>query len=287
VLEIWHDSGIPCAPDGIVQSEFLGEVECTLDLLPDEPVKKHRERLPLTPNYDKAQRRVQGSLTFEYSWQPPSKPRPDSVVLLGHLEVTVVAAENLLGVDWNGSYLSDPYCVVRAWPRSPELDGAVAEVRKQTATLFSTNTPIWDEPVDFDYCWTQLPTTGTGTVAADPKQQCADAAAGLKRERSKGEALGDAPKGTCGSSLDLLPETKSDVLRRTIPELQEEVERLKALLPQLQTEVDDVRRDMHLILSALKNRKQQCICGAGALGDSVSGTPSHRGDAASHAASLT
>merc|ERR1711865_721907 len=114
-MEVWHETNLKPINGQKVQSEFMGEVEYMLDLDPNQPVQLQQIRIPLRSNNEKAKRKVSGTLTFEYSWQPRAKANPDEI-LAGALEIRIVKAENLMRIDWMKSGLADPYCSVIAHP---------------------------------------------------------------------------------------------------------------------------------------------------------------------------
>lgn len=267
LLELWHDSGLLSGEYAeSIQSEFLGEVDYTMDLPKGEPVRR-RCKEPLTANNEKARRKVCGTLTFEYNWQPLTHTSPD-MLMLGRLEVTVVKAENLLNIDWKGGGVSDPYCIVNAFPNSPnEEDGLIVPTKERTKTVYDSTAPVWDETVCFDVCWTQEGTDGA--LLADMRQ--------ISREISKSWAT--LPKPSAGNpnlrrrfsngnirtsvgsqkreSIGPVTKAQSEAeVLSVVPELQGEVDRLKQAVPQLQQEIGEVQKDLQLILNAVRSRRQ-------------------------------
>uniref|UniRef100_A0A7S1S903 C2 domain-containing protein n=1 Tax=Alexandrium catenella TaxID=2925 RepID=A0A7S1S903_ALECA len=295
LLELWHDSGLVSRDyDDSFQSEFLGEVDYTLDLPTNEPVRR-RVREQLVANNDKARRKVSGTLTFEYSWEPLTHTTPN-VKLLGRLEVTVVNAENLLNIDWKGTGVSDPYCLINAYPNSPsEEEGLIMPARERTKTVFDSTAPTWNETVCFDVCWTQEGTDGA--LLADMRQISRDISKSLAnlpkisggnpnlRRRFSRDTSVPASQMTQKLARDD-PATKAlaeaEVLR-VVPALQGEVERLKDSVPQLQREITEVHRDMQFILSAVRKRRHSSsglstdAVKGGALPECVASAVSPRG----------
>jgi len=258
VLELWHDSGLLPGQDDLLQSEFLGEVECSLDLRPAEPVRQRCVQVPLAANEEKARRKVRGSLTFEYSWQPATKGRTDDMLLMGRLEVTVQRAHNILNIDWrSGSHYSDPYCVVVAHPHSPDKDGTMLEATERTRTVHNTVSPCWDETVAFDIRIARAgPESGINTQDKDVGRQATIRRGRVARRGSRSHA-GDQQR---------LPESRAEALRQTVPRLWEDVDRLKRTVPLIQEELAGARQDMQLVLAALARRRQRCKgAGLGAL----------------------
>mmetsp|Transcript_51136 Transcript_51136/g.130094 ORF Transcript_51136/g.130094 Transcript_51136/m.130094 type:complete len:805 (-) Transcript_51136:78-2492(-) len=300
LFEVWHDTGFPLggavAGQGFqaqgregFQVEFIGEVDCLLDLHPQEPVVRRRMRLPLCPNYQKAQREVRGQLTFEYSWQPLPTAEPGAL-LVGRLEVSVVKAEGVVGIDHRGSFGSDPYCVVITQPRSPDEAGRRSSEVQTTATEHNTTKPVWNAAFVFDVRWTQEGSRlgAEQAMMEAMMEQPVELVSTLKSHRSvftNGSSISEAKTlRAAASELDMLPwrgeadapvapsltaastSLPHEVVRgqreRTassaeVGELQEEVGRLKEALPSLQTDVTGLRRDMRRILQALQQRRLQ------------------------------
>mmetsp|Transcript_24703 Transcript_24703/g.65279 ORF Transcript_24703/g.65279 Transcript_24703/m.65279 type:complete len:656 (-) Transcript_24703:77-2044(-) len=280
LLEVWHDSGLPAGPSHMSQSEFMGEVEARIKLEPNIPVVKQRMEAPLVMNRDKARRKVRGKLCFEYSWTPKTKldaeaTSKDPVALLaGRLDVTVLNADNLLNIDWKGG-VSDPFCIVTAFPFSPaHQDADIPEHPQLTPTMPDTLAPRWEHTMSWDFCWTRVGTDAS--LEAEMRTVTCINGGPPQPKRSPSGLLPVGPAGTdspppnnqptpplplpkqlsgAGSTgLDLRPESQLELLRRTVPELQDEIGKLKVIVPHLQAEIRDVRRDVQLILSALKRR---------------------------------
>mmetsp|Transcript_66821 Transcript_66821/g.196143 ORF Transcript_66821/g.196143 Transcript_66821/m.196143 type:complete len:776 (-) Transcript_66821:38-2365(-) len=271
LLEVWHDSGLPVSgATEWSQSEFMGEVEARIELQPNVAVSKRRVVAPLVMNRDKARRKVSGRLTFEYSWTPTSKSDAE-VLLVGKLDVTILKAENLLNIDWKGG-VSDPFCIVTAFPFSPiHLDAEIPEVPKRTPTVSDTLYPKWDHTMSWDFLWTHArmdtsvdmskgPAGGRSNGgSAQPKRSATGVSQVAPGTDSQPPNNRPTPplQGAGGAAMtNLRPESRLELLRRTVPELQDEIGKLKGVVPHLQAEIRDVRRDVQLILSALKRRDE-------------------------------
>merc|ERR1719491_960249 len=87
LIEVWHDSKLDarCLDR---QGEFMGEVDFMLELPPKESVIQKRMHCKLTANYEKARRKVRGSITFEYTWHPKEITSADTL-LAGRLLINV------------------------------------------------------------------------------------------------------------------------------------------------------------------------------------------------------
>lgn len=246
LIEVWHDAGLFVGNDPLrhdaLRAEFLGEVDFTMELPPGEPLKRRCSQ-PLAANREKARRKVSGRLTFEYSWEPRTKSHPDGV-LEGRLQVTVVKAEDLLNIDWKGSGVSDPYCLVIAYP-TIATDGSIDTVTHRTETIMDSTNPSWDQTVHFDVCWTR--DASQNGLVAEMRH--------ISREISK--------RGQCHDRNDVVADAGGAVRAavtvsqhaKVLPQLREEVERLKETVPRLHKEIGEAERDMQLILHALKSRR--------------------------------
>lgn len=258
VLEVWHDPGLSGA-DG-EQAEFMGEVEQMLEMPPEECVRR-KFTIPLSPNPDKARRRVHGHLTFEYTWRPhghpdkcsdspgsPCSPGPvGDALLTGALEVIVCTGEDLIAIDWKGTCSSDPYVIVRAYPRSPGPDGRLRSETFRTDTMSDTQNPSWFSKAKFDVRWTQAGTEHR--LAADMRQL---------GEGDEGDvnALRKTSKQAANMASNVLTDTeKQEFLENTVPSLQEEIVHLqKFVVPQLKSSILDVKQDLKQIADALRQR---------------------------------
>lgn len=260
VLEVWHDAGLS---DGGEQAEFMGEVEQMLEMPPEECVRR-KFTIPLTPNLDKARRRVHGHLTFEYTWRPHGhadkcgdsscSPRDSTgsvgdALLTGALEVLVCAGEDLIAIDWKGTCSSDPYVVVKAYPRSPGPDGRLCSETFRTDTVWDTQNPSWNSKAKFDVQWTQ---TGTEhRLAADMRQLGEETDVDMDASRK-------LPKQQAASAAENVLTTDRDreeFLEHMVPSLQEEIVHLqKFIVPQLKSSILDVKQDLKQIADALRQR---------------------------------
>ncbi|CAE8635407.1 unnamed protein product [Polarella glacialis] len=186
VIEVWHNSGLCSAlADGVLdisQSEFLGEVECQLDLRREEPMLGQRIHAALVANSQKACRKVTGTLTFEYSWMPHKAKMlmagddGDDLLMAGKLDVSKIRADNILNIDYKGRGMSDPFCVVRANTGKPRGDGPIEQTILCTDTLFNSSSPRWTDTLSFRFCWHQV----QDAVVEDLRR--------TKDEKSKGPA---------------------------------------------------------------------------------------------------
>mmetsp|Transcript_65965 Transcript_65965/g.214642 ORF Transcript_65965/g.214642 Transcript_65965/m.214642 type:complete len:820 (+) Transcript_65965:121-2580(+) len=301
LFEVWHDSGIQ-TKDGS-QSEFLGEIHCPLDLDAREASRKYM-RMPLLSNYQKARREVTGHLVFEYNWAPVVSNDPDAM-LVGRLEITIARAEGVISIDGRWNSASDAYCVVMAHPRPPDESGTLpvwfvprsrfvrgypTESVRTTSICENTRDPFWNCTVSFAMCWTK--TASDLGIKLGMKNHSKTEVDGLQRRttralgalsRTASETRGDV-FAVLSATLEIVEEAPrppdvfcdNELFRkqssplagsRDLPQLQEEVGRLKEILPQLQGEVCCVRQDMKRILSALHTLKASgAFDGGGAAG---------------------
>jgi hypothetical protein len=294
VIEVWHDSGIRTVGNfgEVIQSEFLGEVEVTLTLSPDGSSRELCERVPLVGNPDKSSRLVRhGQVTFEYRWEP--HPRNDdssdkSTLLKGILEIQVIKADNLIGVDWGGS---NPFCVVVAHPHGPDEDGELDEVARRSHKLMNTTSPEWNAKFIFEMNWIDRATRGsqirigrrpslakgalrtstvsTGSLNSTPGSPNSPGRA-LTRKCFEGPLLRVVTPKRVGDdeveSQEDLPmpmpivvqkkedkgASKDQVLEKHIPSLQAEVEELRRAVPELKAEINEVARNLTAILGCLR-----------------------------------
>jgi len=244
-LEVWHDCGIVA---GERQREFLGEVECILDLPPDTATSKVCEGIRLEPNFNKGQRRVSGQISFEYTWTPFPITCCETL-LHGTLEVHVKGANDLLGIDWKGSSSSDPFCCVVAHPYSPkaESDGIPEPVVRRTLVLSDTSFPKWNETFRFDMNWDR---SGSETAMIGAMRNSAV----LKTPSPEGETSTTRRKliGKSVGSYEVARST-SELVTHVVPQLQREVAYLKRIRPQIVSEIAELRQDLSLILQTVKD----------------------------------
>mmetsp|Transcript_57708 Transcript_57708/g.137300 ORF Transcript_57708/g.137300 Transcript_57708/m.137300 type:complete len:793 (+) Transcript_57708:261-2639(+) len=243
-LEVWHDCGL--GPEQ--HSEFLGKVECRLELPPEAAVKRVCEGLRLEPDYEKGQRRVSGRVSFEYVWSPLPKETPDTL-LRGTLEVLVLGADGLIGIDWKGSYSSDPYCTVIVHPKSPKanLDGVTEPTVRRTKAMADTSFPKWNESFRFDMHWTH---SGSASALINTMRNSA-----VLQEKHQPETRRRLKPSSCE-----VARSTNDLVTRVVPQLQAEVAYLKGVRPQLCNEIADLRSDLQLILRTLRARDGSPPC---------------------------
>jgi len=296
LLEVWHDSGLPS--DNLFQSEFLGEVEYMLEMGPHIPVTNQRVRMPLSGNPDKANRKVKGFLTFEYSWTPHTMTNPDALIQ-GKLHVRVIQAEKVVSLDPKGPKALEPYCIVIAHPRPPNEAGQLTEVMQRTRAVVGTASPWWDEVVSFSMCWTKAESdygmvtdmksiTREDSTARNSliRAQRSSLFRGISEQDSQQPSPRGSPKAAQNSEkcpqlmpkdvkppeepterkvkVPQLKESRSSgdlSLEQCVPALQEEVSSLRVALPQLQTEISSVKKTMQLVMQALEKQAEQCCCG--------------------------
>jgi hypothetical protein len=275
LIEVWHDPGlsdpdVSSEPDESMmcqgrcnsdndQAEFMGEVDCLLEMPPKSSIHHRRCTLPLNANFDKARRRVRGQLTFEYSWRPTplDKCSPDSL-LCGELEITVLEGEDLIAVDWKGSCNSDPYVVVVAYPQSPEPGDARIETSwYRSQTEWNAQDPRWNYKCSFDVHWTQAGTAQC--MAADMKQlgNAGGEESPIARAPSrKSQLIRElAVKSQKRDDPQAREQEKVEMTQRLVPELQERVFHLENLVvPQIRGQIQDVQQDLNLIVATLRDR---------------------------------
>eukprot|EP00931_Biecheleriopsis_adriatica_P005770 TRINITY_DN107255_c0_g1_i1.p1 TRINITY_DN107255_c0_g1~~TRINITY_DN107255_c0_g1_i1.p1 ORF type:complete len:798 (-),score=139.73 TRINITY_DN107255_c0_g1_i1:44-2437(-) len=259
VLEVWHNTGLSTSSPlqksqgtdsafDMQQSEFLGEVECSLKLDAREPTYNQVVRMPLVPNWKKARRKVKGTLAFEYSWTPKEADGKDAddIMLRGKLEVFNIRAEHVLNIDYKGVGLSDPFCAVRANTCKPKGDGEIIQTLRVTETVWDSSSPCWSDHLHFDFCWYKV-----GDVVVED----------LKRSMSRKFKFGKE-KNSFKDESHLAPhsakevaEAQVDLVQRVVPQLQADLGQLTTTVPKLQVELKDIRKDMQLVLDALKRRR--------------------------------
>lgn len=252
LLEVWHDPGL--SDDD--QAEFMGEVDFTLYMPVKEAVTSGKLTEVLTSNYEKARRRVRGTLTFEYTWKPAVEQSGSDALLSGTLEVVVVAGEDLISIDWKGSCSSDPYCVVIAYPQSPPVDGKVEPVWYRTNTDWDTSNPKWNFRVSFDVHWTQAGTAHC--MQADMRQIGSDPGVEnsvIAAPPRKSMLVNSSQPSQQNVTPELTEKEKIATIQKTVPELQEEIFQLQRIaVPQIRSQIVDVQQDLALIASTLRKR---------------------------------
>jgi len=272
ILEVWHDNkpghenGDKDGGDGELMedecAEFMGEVDVSMtDLEPKEFIQKTLT-MPLTMNMDKARRRVRGTLTFEYIWRPNSdkadldpKAGPE---LHGELEVIVHGAADLITIDWKGCCDSDPYVNVITYPCGPGPDGMLHPKCQKTRTVLNTSYPSWNDSFKFNMHWTKA--GAESCMAADMR----NLDSGHATEAAATEGVGHIPGTSIGrKSLrapqailppELTDDQKEELLHDIVPSLQEDVATLREVVPQIQSSIKEVKRDLQLIASVLRKR---------------------------------
>jgi len=269
LLEVWHDPN-PGEPDGL-QAEFMGEVEFTVPegvLSSKEPFSSGKLCYPLSSNFEKARRRVRGALFFEYIWTPTQDDKmgsdPDALVS-GVLQVIVISGEDLISIDWKGKCLSDPYCNVVAYPKSPEEHGRVEPKWFRTETKKDTSDPEWKEEFKFDVHWTKA---GTHKVMQADMKMIGESSGKLSVPIASGPVRNStfAKQQTQLMAPEPTDEEKKEMLKKMVPELQVETDHLKEkVVPHIRAQINDVRQDLDLILSELRKRSVQGSVANGAV----------------------
>jgi len=249
LLEVWHDPGL----SDDAQAEFMGEVDTILDL-PEKESVTNKVCLPLCQNLEKAQRRVRGQLTFEYTWRPGTtdKSSSEEALLAGALEINVISGDDLIAIDWKGSCCSDPYVVVVAYPRSPGPDGKVEPVWHRTRTLQDAAAPKWNDKANFDVHWTR---EGTAHCMQADMRQCGtgDVMSNTTTMSHRQGLAAFQPKDTGEEPSD---KEKQDIMMRDVPALQDELTHLTdKVVPAISAQISDVQEDLKLILETLRRRQ--------------------------------
>lgn len=116
LIEVWHTTGLSSGEHADTsRCEFLGELECKLEIDPWEPTHHKVVGAPLTPNWNKAKRRVTGMVAFEYSWTPDRKGdtsescSDDEILVRGTLELCRFRATGLLNIDYKRQVSRTPF----------------------------------------------------------------------------------------------------------------------------------------------------------------------------------
>jgi hypothetical protein len=262
LLEVWHDLGLPDDGQGSQQTEFMGEVDFTMDLPAKDP-RSEKITCHLTPNYEKANRRVRGTITFEYRWRPAEKYNEDAL-LVGTLEVLVLQGSDLISIDWKDTCSSDPYCKIWAYPKSPEkTDGNVEPVCYRTDTVWDTSNPRWDFSASLEVNWTRA---GTAQCMANDMRELESGVEPVQgpggrpsAKKRKSMSFVGSVSGHLGKQTPVSQEQTAnpvEEMNRTVPEIQAELLHFKdSIVPQLQSDMLEVKHDLHRIVEALKNRK--------------------------------
>jgi len=270
------------------QAEFMGEVDFTIEMPPTHPVTR-MYTLPLTPNLEKARRRVRGTITFEYCWTP----QPDSYAKIGsdeecaechgELKVTVLAGNDLIAIDWKGNCSSDPYCVVVAYPQSPPMDGRVEPQWQKSETECDTSDPKFGPWTVVDGKWAkshkgfeakfQFQWTKDGSaqwVEADKRQMgngiesspvisAPTRKSALVPDKHPGAGPSSGQASQAMSSIveyeKLSEEEKKAKMQTLVPELQKEVRMLQdEEIPNLKSEIQAVTKGLNDIKNLLRIR---------------------------------
>eukprot|EP00928_Gymnodinium_smaydae_P073278 TRINITY_DN56514_c0_g1_i1.p1 TRINITY_DN56514_c0_g1~~TRINITY_DN56514_c0_g1_i1.p1 ORF type:complete len:783 (-),score=135.83 TRINITY_DN56514_c0_g1_i1:20-2368(-) len=228
ILEVYHDSQMPTKENNL----FVGEAEMILDI--DETSSRQVKRhviLYLRENREKSNRKVSGQLHVSYTWSPHKSADPD-VILEGELRVVLERAENLSLVDWKGSGLCDPYVVLTLFPKSPAPeDGNIVPTVEQFRTIVDEVQPRWNETKCFKFLWRK---DGVLAKKAVDKRRIREA------------------------HHKVSPELEERNLVESLPRLSNEVSDLHRILPDLQSEVRELRKGTLAILSHLGIPVQGC-----------------------------
>jgi hypothetical protein len=267
ILEVWHDPGVAQSKSADVeeQREFMGESVVDLHM-PLRQMHHERRVCELSQNDDKARRRVHGSLTSEYTWKPhldmyshsgdehrhallPGEHHHYEWEAFGSLEIKVVSGHDLISIDWKGSCASDPYCVVVAYPESPNLDG-LHRTEERTPTVKDSSDPTWDFQVPtFEIRWTEAGTRQC--LAADMRD--------LDNVIDSKSAPSVAPVPPLRVRRDSKPQheaaekEKLELLEQMT--LQEEIHHLRReVVPDIHNSIFDVKKDLRLIADALRRQ---------------------------------
>mmetsp|Transcript_153012 Transcript_153012/g.281613 ORF Transcript_153012/g.281613 Transcript_153012/m.281613 type:complete len:758 (+) Transcript_153012:326-2599(+) len=255
LLEVWHDSRIQDKECGLEdlgahiasQAEFMGEVDCKLDLPPREHIIQKRMHVPLSHNFEKARRRVRGTITFEYTWHPQDG-RDTDTLLQGSLEIYILHGDGLISIDWKGNFSSDPYCIVTAYPESPGENGQVEPKIFRTKTLEDTCYPEWNGRFHYDVNWTRA--GADRTRALDMM-----ALSGNPTNTNSSSFLTTQATSTTMSASTETALNSEEIYEELLPELRDEIRNLRTITaPQLKREINDVHQDMQSILNALRKR---------------------------------
>mmetsp|Transcript_55122 Transcript_55122/g.98382 ORF Transcript_55122/g.98382 Transcript_55122/m.98382 type:complete len:802 (+) Transcript_55122:71-2476(+) len=255
-LEVWHNSDLTSSAAGeeskidMTQSEFLGEVEVAIEIHPSETVLQKVVKAPLVANFRKSRRLVRGTLTFEYSWIPDIKSKlydddEADTLLKGRLEVMRIRADDCLDIDYKGDGFSDPFCVVKANVAKTK-DGEMTTASQMTGTIWDSNCPRWQEQFTFNFGWYKV----EDLLMAETKR--------VEKRRSSMRR-----KSTVQGAPDSPAEANGDGMNRIVGQLQGDLGLLMVAVPQLQEELKDARKDMQLILDALKRKRSNHLIHGG------------------------
>lgn len=268
LLEIYHDSQMPSVENDI----FIGEAELELELQPYCKDRVHcQRRLKLVENRTKSNRKITGAVYVNYWWTPSDRVADNGVILDGTLDVEIVKAENLVSVDWKGSGLSDPYLVATAYPDSPGKDGVVHPRKKRTCTLHDESCPQWREVLSFHFNWHQ---DGVLAKREVDRKSSANAFPGTYSPMGYNTSYsgissvsitsfsGESPVASGANLEDRrlrsgVSRQSSDAgaldrrLMATLPQLQLDVADLQMAIPELHTEVRQLREGTLAILACL------------------------------------
>jgi hypothetical protein len=225
-----------------LKGDFMGTARIHLDkvlALGNTPSSKELT-VELCPDHEMVKRRVAGAVTLRFQWTPGEEGEVDARFsgretsaseeekLNGSLVVTVVSAERLINLNCRcqGS-LSNPYCLVLCFPKSPARTGDPVQPRMwRSPTAMGTLQPRWDCSHEFRYDWTTptsaFPTPNRWrksrscmTSGNEDSSDCEpeEALRGVARNGAKEQPLADAttPHGAAAESEAELPNTVQEL----------------------------------------------------------------------------
>lgn len=167
LLQVWNDDGqteaMPACPE-----DFMGEVKIELDLPPDTEIRGREMRLKLNTNHSIVVREIFGTLVVRYDWVPAGpgtaverieeaedgEPAPQSRHTVGTLRLEIIAASDLINVDWGRHFgRSSPCVMALCYPASPAQEGHLLPVVWRSPTAQHTLDPVWQCAHTFQYQW--------------------------------------------------------------------------------------------------------------------------------------
>jgi len=172
---------------------------------------------------------------------------PTEILLHGQLEVMRIRVDNCLDIDYKGAGFSDPFCVVIA-NTGKTKDGDMIVSSQMTVTIWDSNCPRWSEQFSFHFLWYKV----EDLLLVEMKRLA------VRRGSMRGRKRPTANKAK-GGAHSTNNEVNEESASRIVGQLQADTTQLMSTVPKIQEELKEVRKDMQLILDALKRKRSNTL----------------------------
>jgi hypothetical protein len=202
--------------DPPLKGDFMGQARIELDKhlgksFGDVEVTKEIT-VPLQSDLDMVKRTISGMITFQVQWKPSQVKKEDekTLELHGSLQMSLVSAENLVNINYRkAGSVSNPYCVVICYPKSPAVAGdMVRPCIWRAPAAIGTLCPRWNYTHEFKYSWS------TSKSSLDALRDTRQKRRSSTRNDGDEISPGMAPKGPAESGSD--PASPPSAMQRSV-----------------------------------------------------------------------